>query len=80
MKKNHSFSEQVVERVKAGLRNARAKGKVLGRPKRVLDPKHIARLRAQGLGWKKISREMGIGVGTLYRLAADGSKIRERVF
>ena len=29
----------IVERVKAGLRNAKAKGKVLGRPKRVLDPK-----------------------------------------
>ncbi len=31
-------------------------------------------------GWKKISREMSIGVGTLYRLAAEGSKIREMVF
>jgi len=49
-------------------------------PKRVLDPKHISRLRAQGLGWKKISRQMSIGVGTLYRLAAEGSKIREKVF
>ena len=70
----------IAERVRAGLRNARAKGKVLGRPKRVLDSERIAHLRAQGIGWKKISRRMGIGVGTLYRLAADGSKIRERVF
>ena len=70
----------IVERVKAGLRNARDKEKAPGRPKRVLDPKQIAKLRAQGLGWKKISRQMGIGVGTLYRLAADGSKIREKVF
>jgi hypothetical protein len=59
----------IVERVKAGLRNARAKGKSLGRPKRVVDARRIAELRAQGAGWKKISREMGIGVGTLYRLA-----------
>jgi hypothetical protein len=70
----------IVERVKAGLRNAKAKGKQLGRPKRVVDARKLAGLRAQGFGWKKISRELGIGVGTLYRLAAEGSKIREKVF
>jgi len=32
-----------------------------------------------GAGWKKISREMRIGVGTSYRLSAEGSKTRERV-
>jgi DNA invertase Pin-like site-specific DNA recombinase len=70
----------IVERVKAGLRNARAKGKRLGRPKRVVDAQKIERLRAQGLGWRKISEELGIGVGTLYRLAVGGSKIQEKVF
>jgi DNA invertase Pin-like site-specific DNA recombinase len=70
----------IVERVKAGLRNARAKGKRLGRPKRIVDARRIAALRAQGAGWKRIAAEMGIGVGTLYRLAREGSKIRERVF
>jgi DNA invertase Pin-like site-specific DNA recombinase len=70
----------IVERVKGGLRNAKVKGKRLGRPKRVVDARKLAGLRAQGFGWKKISREMGIGVGTLYRLAAEGSKIREKVF
>jgi len=70
----------IVERVKAGLRNARAKGKRLGRPKRVVDARRIAALRAQGVGRKRIAAEMGIGVGTLYRLAREGSKIRERVY
>jgi hypothetical protein len=42
--------------------------------------RRIAALRTQVLGWKKISREMGIGVGTLYRLAGEGSKTREKVF
>jgi DNA invertase Pin-like site-specific DNA recombinase len=70
----------IVERVKAGLRNARAKGKQLGRPKRIVDASRVAGLRAEGVGWRKISREMGIGVGTLYRLAGDRSKIREKVF
>src|SRR5260221_6118270 len=32
----------IVERVKAGLRNARAKGKRLGRPRKILDTKRIA--------------------------------------
>ena len=70
----------IVERVKAGLRNAKAKGKRLGRPKRVVDSRRIAARRAQGAGWKRIAAEMGIGVGTLYRLAREGSKIREKVF
>ena len=68
----------IVERVKAGLRNARAKGKRLGRPKRIVDAHRVAGLRAQGLGWKQIAAEMGIGVGTLYRLVPGSSKIRER--
>jgi DNA invertase Pin-like site-specific DNA recombinase len=70
----------IVERVKAGLRSARAEGKTLGRPRKVLDTKRIVALRAQGIGWKRIAADMGVGVGTLYRLALDGSKIREKVF
>jgi DNA invertase Pin-like site-specific DNA recombinase len=70
----------IVERVKAGLRNAKAKGKRLGRPKKILDTKRIAALRAKGVGWKRIAAEMEVGVGTLYRVVLEGSKIRERVF
>ena len=70
----------IAERVKAGLRNARAKGKTLGRPKRVLDVKQIVSLRAQGLGWRTIAKQLGVGVGTLYRVAPERSKTREKVF
>jgi DNA invertase Pin-like site-specific DNA recombinase len=69
----------IVERVRAGLRNARAKGKRLGRPRTVVDASRVAALRSQGLGWKKIAAELGVGVGTLYRSALGGSKIRDRV-
>jgi DNA invertase Pin-like site-specific DNA recombinase len=69
----------IVERVKAGLRNARAKGKRLGRPRRVVDAHRVASLRAQGIGWKRVAGELGIGVGTLYRFALHGSKIRDTV-
>ena len=70
----------IVERVKAGLRNARAKGKRLGRPRKILDTERIATLRAEGVGWKRIAARMGVGVGTIYRVALEGSKTRERVF
>jgi DNA invertase Pin-like site-specific DNA recombinase len=70
----------IVERVKAGLRNARAKGKRLGRPKKVLDTKRVAMFRAKGVGWKRIAADMGFGVGTIYRAALDGSKIRQMDF
>jgi Resolvase, N terminal domain len=49
----------IVERVKAGLRNARSKGKRLGRPKKILDAKRVATLRAKGIGWKRIAAEPG---------------------
>jgi DNA invertase Pin-like site-specific DNA recombinase len=65
----------IVERVKAGLRNARAKGKRLGRPKKIVDARRIAALRAQGLGWKKIARQLGCGVSTVLRTAGEGSVI-----
>lgn len=57
----------IQERVKAGLRNAQAKGKQLGRPCRVVDPSRVAALRASGASWRAISREMGVGIATLYR-------------
>jgi hypothetical protein len=69
----------IVERVKAGPRNARAKGKRLGRPRKILDTKRIVFLRAQGVGWKRIATQMSVGVGTLYRVAVEGSKTQQRV-
>jgi len=70
----------IVERVRAGLRNAQAKGKKLGRPRRILNEQRIFALRAQGLGWKAIAADMGVGVGTVLRHAGAGSKIQEKVF
>lgn len=55
------------ERVKAGLRNARAKGKRLGRPKVIVDAARVASLRAHGRSWREISVEMGISKGSAQR-------------
>jgi DNA invertase Pin-like site-specific DNA recombinase len=60
----------IQERVKAGLRNAQAKGTQLGRPRRVVDASRIAALRASGAPLRAISREMGVGLATLYRATA----------
>jgi DNA invertase Pin-like site-specific DNA recombinase len=57
----------IIERVRAGLRNARAKGKRLGRPTVSVDSSCIAALRAQGCGWKRIAARLGVGVGTVLR-------------
>ena len=59
----------IAERVRAGLRNARAKGKRLGRPPVAVDAARIAALRAQGLSWPAIARQMGLSVGTVYQAA-----------
>jgi DNA invertase Pin-like site-specific DNA recombinase len=48
----------IVERVKAGLRNARAKGKRLGRPRVILDAHRIAELRDAGRVWPRIAKEL----------------------
>lgn len=57
----------IVERVKAGLRNARAKGKRLGRPRVILDVYRIAALRGAGISWPEIAKQLSCGVGTVYR-------------
>jgi DNA invertase Pin-like site-specific DNA recombinase len=65
----------IAERVRAGLRNARAKGKTLGRPRTAVDTAKIGRLRESGLSWPKIAAEMGVSVGTVYQAARSLSKI-----
>jgi DNA invertase Pin-like site-specific DNA recombinase len=64
----------IVERVKAGIRNARAKGKKLGRPRADVRESEIEALRASGASWRAIAKEMGFGVGTVHRIGQRRSK------
>ena len=48
----------IQERVRAGLRNARAKGTKLGRPRMNVDAARIARLRSQGRTVREIADEL----------------------
>ncbi len=68
----------IAERVRAGLRNARAKGTRLGRPRAVVDTARIAMLRGQGLSWAAIADRLSIGEGTAYRAAHASAKMVSR--
>jgi DNA invertase Pin-like site-specific DNA recombinase len=57
----------IQERVRAGLRNARVKGRKLGRPRIAVDASRIALLRAQGRSWSTVCREVGVSKGSAQR-------------
>jgi putative DNA-invertase from lambdoid prophage Rac len=65
--------ELIRERVKAGIRNAKAKGKKMGRPSKKINLETIALLRKQGATWRAIAQELGVGVGTIYRAASTST-------
>jgi DNA invertase Pin-like site-specific DNA recombinase len=64
----------IQERVRSGLKNAVARGKRLGRPKRTVDAARIIALRAAGASWREVAEQMGIGVGTACRALQSPSK------
>jgi DNA invertase Pin-like site-specific DNA recombinase len=53
------------ERVSAGIRNARANGKKLGRPRVKANLEEILQLKAEGHSLRKIAAKLGIGDGTV---------------
>jgi len=57
----------IVERVKAGLRNARAKGKRLGRPHISISPTKFRELRAEGLTLRDIAKCCHVSKTTVIR-------------
>jgi DNA invertase Pin-like site-specific DNA recombinase len=69
----------IQERVKAGLRNAKAKGKRIGRPKLTVDCAEILRLRGEGLSWRAISDRLQVGLGTVYRASNSLNQVREHL-
>src|ERR1700691_68440 len=62
----------IVERVRAGLRNARAKGKQLGRPRTYLDTAEVQRLRAQGASWRAVGTALGVSAATALHASGKG--------
>jgi DNA invertase Pin-like site-specific DNA recombinase len=57
----------IQERVRAGLRNARAKGKKFGRPHVQVDTASVAALRSKGLSWSEVCWRLKLSKGTAQR-------------
>ena len=64
------------ERVRAGLRNARAKGKCLGRPRQVVDAARIVRLRIQGRTVREIAAELGYSRSLVHKTLLNAESVR----
>jgi DNA invertase Pin-like site-specific DNA recombinase len=57
--------ELIRERVKAGMKNAKAKGARIGRPRVTVDTFQIARLRDSGASLREIAARLGVSLGTV---------------
>jgi DNA invertase Pin-like site-specific DNA recombinase len=65
----------ICERVTAGIRNARANGKRLGRPRQYVDIDRVMEMRASGMSLERIAAALKIGYGTIReRLDANRRK------
>lgn len=60
-------AERISNRVRSGLERARSQGKVLGRPRVIVDRIKIAKLRDQGLSLREIAAKTGKGTMTVHR-------------
>ena len=56
----------ITERVRAGLRNAQAKGRPLGRPRVALDVARAIRMRTEGVSYRSIAAKLGVSVGKVH--------------
>lgn len=74
--------ELIRERVRAGLRHARAKGRKLGRPKadrmHDRDAEQIGAMRQAGLSYEKIAVELGRSMTTVHRIGTALTRSMEQ--
>ena len=64
----------IQERVKAGLARAKSQRKTLGRPKVNRNAEEaVLSARAKGIGKRKISKQLGIGVSTVNRILNEAA-------
>jgi DNA invertase Pin-like site-specific DNA recombinase len=61
----------IIERVRAGVRNARAKGTRLGRPPVFTNTSKLLELRQRGYTWAQITIATGVSKGTAQRALAS---------
>jgi putative DNA-invertase from lambdoid prophage Rac len=59
--------EMLIQRTKDGMTRARASGKVVGRPKKILDKSKLIELLAENRPRSKIAEVLGVSKATLYK-------------
>lgn len=59
--------EMLIQRTKDGMTRARASGKVVGRPKKILDKSKLIELLAENKPRSKIAEVLGVSKATLYK-------------
>jgi len=64
----------IQERVRAGLRNAKLKGKTLGRPSRIISLDEMTRLREEGASLREIAKVVGVSYVTVRTRLQRGVK------
>lgn len=69
----------IQERIRAGVQNARAKGKRLGRPRGSLDGEKLKAMRQNGKSWAEIKNLTGISRTSANRAIKGVSKIIPKV-
>ena len=60
------------DRVKAGLRRAKAEGKVLGRPLKIANARRILDSRSAGKTIREIAKDEGLSVGKVHKVLMTG--------
>jgi len=70
--------EMIRERTVSGIRAARAKGKKLGRPKRVFRRDQAVHLRQIGRSWRAIAKQLGVPVSTIVDSCNDAARAAGR--
>jgi DNA invertase Pin-like site-specific DNA recombinase len=67
-------ADRMSSRVRSGLARAKAEGKVLGRPKAVLDRSKLTRMRAEGMSLRDIGAATGKSAMTIQRILVAGKR------
>ena len=63
--------ELIAERVKAGVAEAKRKGKHCGRPKRIFRRDRVLKLRKKGMSWRKIAAKLKLPMSTIRGAACE---------
>ena len=69
----------IVERVRPGLRSARAKGKALVRPRVVVDAARVNSLRPQGRTIREIADALGVSRRLVHKTLANRNRVGEAI-